>query len=695
MGRLPALLPLPSSLSVLLCFPWFLSIISVLTQDPPAQVTIYYQPNKTPGASQTNTASTANYTGAAAYDTTVLNPPGLPNPMPALQFGIQLTNRGMIGMSIPQAGSFMGFSIEMSVANQVLGKNSKHIQVPFLNLMSNLVKRSGGVHIRVGGNTQEFAEMVPSLPNDRIILKDTTNTNNPTQTPPLEYTPDLLYMMRNISDFLNIRWYLGIPFNDTNWRLQIAERGEEILGDYLLGLQAGNEPDLYVRHGHRPQGWGPSDFLSEMQSLVSAIQNSANSGSPYAQKYQRLLIGPNVNTGDWTPEMVWDTGFVDALYDHLLYLTVEHYPADNCAAQFHTGATVVDPQTEFPNYLTHQAGRNLISPYLNSSAYAQSKGKKFVLFETNTASCGGFPGISDSFGAALWGIDYALQLAYSNFSEALFHVGGQNVYYNPFTPPPTNQSTFHQWTIGPIYYSALVMAEALGTTGSAQVIDLSANDGNDYTPAYAIYENDVPVRVALINFMTDNSGTSAYTASISIGGGDTGQPASTPSSVKVKYLSASSVSQKANFTWAGQTFGDHFTSDGRPMGEESIQTIQCDSTSSTCQISVPAPGFALVFLNDKALEESTDGGNGEGGEATTYSTTAVTKTMNTATIDQEVLATSNGHRAGDLVGRMGSTSRRSSGARAGRGVKGMDMSMVVMGMISIQVVGGVLLDGVW
>ena len=40
--------------------------------------------------------------------------------------------------------------------------------------------------------------------------------------------------------------FSGIPFNDTNWRLQIAERGQAILGDNLAGLQAGSEPDLYV-----------------------------------------------------------------------------------------------------------------------------------------------------------------------------------------------------------------------------------------------------------------------------------------------------------------------------------------------------------------------------------------------------------------------------------------------------------------
>ena len=39
---------------------------------------------------------------------------------------------------------------------------------------------------------------------------------------------------------------LGIPFDDpVNWRLQIAENAQEILGDNLLGLQAGNEPDFY------------------------------------------------------------------------------------------------------------------------------------------------------------------------------------------------------------------------------------------------------------------------------------------------------------------------------------------------------------------------------------------------------------------------------------------------------------------
>ena len=47
--------------------------------------------------------------------------------------------------------------------------------------------------------------------------------------------------------------HVGIPFfNTTPFSLEIVESGQQILGDNLLGFQAGNEPDLYVSHGHRP-----------------------------------------------------------------------------------------------------------------------------------------------------------------------------------------------------------------------------------------------------------------------------------------------------------------------------------------------------------------------------------------------------------------------------------------------------------
>lgn len=108
------------------------------------------------------------------------------------------------------------------------------------------------------------------------------------------------------------------------------------------------------------------------------------------------------------------------------------YPDDNCAAAFPNSGfgAPKDPQTVFPNYLNHTSGIDIISIYLNSTGFAQANGKPFLMMETNTASCGGFPGVSDSFGAALWALDYGMQMAYSNFSGALLHVGGVSDTYN-------------------------------------------------------------------------------------------------------------------------------------------------------------------------------------------------------------------------------------------------------------------------
>lgn len=152
----------------------------------------------------------------------------------------------------------------------------------------------------------------------------------------------------------------------------------------------------------------------------------------------------------------------------------------------------------------------------------------------------------------------------------------KNAFLLFITAPPTNQSAFHQWTVGtlalpsivhdltnldlsplgPIYYAPLILAEAFGPTNTAQIVDLNANNANIYTPAYAIYEQGNIARVALFNYMTDATGGHTYTASIAVGGGDSGQPNGTPASVKVKYLSAANVNQKDNITWAGQVCVD-------------------------------------------------------------------------------------------------------------------------------------------
>lgn len=238
-------------------------------------------------------------------------------------------------------------------------------------------------------------------------------------------------------------------------------------------------------------------------------------------------------------------------------------------------------------------------------------------------------------------------MANANFTHAMLHVGGQNVYYNvsasfcrprlhpniplqPFTAPPTNQSAFNQWTIGPVYYSALFVSEAFGSSNKSQIIDLSSTEGDVFTPMYAIYDDGKPARVAILNFMTDASGGAAAHVNVAVPG--------SPSEVYVKYLTAPSVATKGDFRWGGQTFGAPFASDGRLMGSLDVQTVQCDTSSSTCAITVPAPAAALVFLSKDALLSA----DADTASSMTFSTTAYTRTHNTATIAPSALATMNG-----------------------------------------------------
>lgn len=126
------------------------------------------------------------------------------------------------------------------------------------------------------------------------------------------------------------------------------------------------------------------------------------------------------------------------------------------------------------------------------------------------------------------------------------------------------QSAYNQWTVGPIYYAALVIAETIGN--GSQVLDITSSANlNSQAPAYLIYENGNPARIALFNYVSDPSGANDIQFTFQIGQG------ATPAQVNVKcvgvvdnqvqvvnnvirnrYLRASSVTQKGNYTWAGQ-----------------------------------------------------------------------------------------------------------------------------------------------
>lgn len=601
--------------------PRILLALSLATSTVLGQVTVY--------TSATGTAAIAQYT-VASTDQTVLVAPAPPADFNPATF-IQLYDGGMTGMGSPVKGDLFGFSIELSVSAMLMGEKGGEIRPEFLNYCSVLASRGGGLTIRVGGNSQDRATLnLEGNPSGRTIEKYKGQNAAPTETPEVHFTLDLLHVMAEISKLVNVHWFFGIPFlrtnSDDNASL-VVQHAMSILGDRLLGLQLANEPDLYGRHLKKWPEYSIADFMNETNYMIQDLPVQHPN-----------IVGPSVCC-QWTVDQVLDAGYMSQFNNQLNIIDVMHYPNNNCFADR-------DPQAIYPDYLNHQGVVGLASPYFPAANRAIAGGKKFMMMETNTASCGGFPGISDAFASALWAVDYSMQMAYGNFTYALLHFGGQNVYYNPFTPPPTNMTQIRGWNTGPIFYAQIVAAEALGSTGNARVMDLQLDNGSEHRAGYAIYENGVATRLVLVNYVQPTTpGGNDYTATFAIGGAQTGLPAVTPASVKVKYLLAASVNSKDNITWAGQTFGQQFMSDGRLQGDLQIETVQCNPADGTCNIRVPGPGVALVFLNDAALQSS----GAEISQVQTYATTTTTQRI-MPTMDQAELMSSNGRNGSTPIG---------------------------------------------
>jgi hypothetical protein len=75
------------------------------------------------------------------------------------------------------------------------------------------------------------------------------------------------------------------------------------------------------------QNYGPANYVQEFGHLIDVMNegtSNANTSSALARASQ-LLIGPNIISGYWTPEMVWNTGFAGMFPNNLAALAVEQY----------------------------------------------------------------------------------------------------------------------------------------------------------------------------------------------------------------------------------------------------------------------------------------------------------------------------------------------------------------------------------
>jgi len=70
-----------------------------------------------------------------------------------------------------------------------------------------------------------------------------------------------------------------------------------------------------IPYSFGPQGYGPASYHGEINNLINTMKTNG-------LRTQGQIIVPSVNA-DWTPENVFDTGFLQDFADSLGVITVE------------------------------------------------------------------------------------------------------------------------------------------------------------------------------------------------------------------------------------------------------------------------------------------------------------------------------------------------------------------------------------
>jgi hypothetical protein len=257
-----------------------------------------------------------------------------------------------------------------------------------------------------------------------------------------------------------------------------AAAAKAALGSSLEAIEIGNEPDSYARHGLRAAPWTPEQYDEQVDAYRSAIEALAP-GIP--------LAGPD--TSGSSAYEKW--GLSEAIYQRPALLTGHHYPLSCSQHPAPTISMLLSPQIR-------ELEERSLRRYL---LVAQEAEVPFRLDETNTVSCGGVPGISDTFASALWAVSYVTQAMSMGAAGINLQGNPTNcVGYTPVCAADGEAAVTGQLEAQPVWY-ALLLAKALvgerplrtivGPAHRPNVV-ASAFEAADGTTQFVLVDDDPP-----------------------------------------------------------------------------------------------------------------------------------------------------------------------------------------------------------
>jgi hypothetical protein len=430
---------------------------------------------------------------------------------------------------------FLGLGYEISsVARSGLLSATNHT---YLNLMRNL-----GPHgvIRIGGNTSDYSSFSPDGAPISTSKSAVINRAN----------------LRELGTFLDatnwqLIWGLNLGSTSPQNAVQEALAVSAHCGRHLLAFEIGNEPDLFSHEGHRPAGYNYAAWLADYRRYKSALR-AALPGIQFA--------GPDaaVHT-DWVESFATDEG-------RDLRLLTHHYYREG-----------QNPTSSLDKLLRPDPK---LAPQLARLAAASARAHiPYRICEVNSFSGGGRPGVSDTFGAALWVLDYMLRLAFASCAGVNMETGvNQLNFISSYSP--IGDDEHGNYSAAPEYYGMLAFAQATQSRqagGETQRVAATYDAGGLNLSAYAVELHAGPIVLTIINK------DAAQDAALNLAS------ARPLRSARIMRLFAPSLTSKQGITLGGASI----TADGRwhPDPLESIRIV-----NGECSIRVPASSAALVSL---------------------------------------------------------------------------------------------------
>jgi hypothetical protein len=436
------------------------------------------------------------------------------------------TVRATVSLNASQPGAvlssnFAGLSYEK-------GKLAVPLFTATNTALVNLFKLLGPSILRIGGNSNDKASWKGSTAGLTVIT--------PSQVDAL-------------ADFLaatgwQVIYSINLPQNTLSAAADEAAYVANKLGSSLIGFEIGNEPDIYPTNGLRPTSYSFSNFLAEWQAMAQAVRTAVPGC---------VLIGPATGTdvaGYTVPFAQAGAGYVSML--------TQHYYRGNGLLPSSTLELLLAPGTdaELTSRLNAMVGA------------ARSAGLSMGcrMGECNSYSRGGALGISNTYGTALWVIDFLFKLALKNCDGANLHGGGNTAGY---TPIADNDGIIEGPR--PEFYGIKLFAEAAQGTVLPAIVTLTAFA--NFT-AHGVARSDGGRNIMLIN----KSGTDSVGVTLNLG--------IAASNVLIMTLAAPALTSTSGVTLNGAPISN--------TGGFQSAYVQRSITNGQLQIDVPT-GTAILI----------------------------------------------------------------------------------------------------